>query len=429
MSSEHPDVLVVGGGPAGSIAAFDLARKGYAVVLIDKARHPRATVGESVLPSIWRYLDQMGVSGAIERDGYVKKGGGVVSWGDAVTEISFRNFAYDRPGLHVERDAFDLLLLDAARGAGVDVREGVRAESFAEPSQGERGEVAIVEDGGFEARLRPRILIDASGQAGFLARQRDWRRLDPAFRFVSLWGYFAGSRYVGAGGIVRPFEDMVRFPPMTFVSRLEGWGWSWHIPLRRLTSVGINVPVDQYRRDSARYRSTEEYFLATCASTRYLGDLLEGAAFADNGVRALRDYSYAIERMAGPGFFVVGDAAAFVDPIFSLGVVFAAYSGRLAAWAADRTLRRLDTAEHNRRLYARQMRGRHQLARAMALPSDRTEATADARLYFDFFSDSEKDLMWSAASMTTRSDNVVRAANPQAIMTLKRQELPSLQFA
>ncbi len=428
MSATEPDILVVGGGPSGSIAAFDLAQKGYDVLLIDRVRHPRQTVGESLLPSIWRYLDHMGVSDAIERDGYVKKAGGVVCWGETISEISFRDFAYDRPGLHVERDTFDLLLLNAARGAGVKVREGVRAERFVEPADGGRGEVVLVEEDGVRSSVFPRVLVDASGQAGFLARLRDWRRLDPDFRFVSLWGYFAGSRYVGAGGVVRAFEEIASHPPMTFVSKLEGWGWSWHIPMRRLTSVGVNVPVELYREAVARHRSVEDYFLATCADTCYLRDLLSGATLANGEVRAIRDYSYATERIAGPGFFIVGDAAAFVDPIFSLGVVLAAYSGRLAAWAIDRTLRSPSQAERNRDLYARQMRGRYQLARAMALPSDKAEATADARTWFDFFSDSEKDLMWSAASMTTRSANVVRAADSEAVMTLKRQDLHALHF-
>src|SRR5215472_18414431 len=124
------DILVIGGGPAGSCAATLLARRGYEVVLIDKVRHPRETVGESVLPSAWKYFDLLGVTPDIQREGFVKKAGGVVVWGDEITQISFRDFAYDRPGLHVERAALDYLLLNNARHAGVRVFEGLRAESF-----------------------------------------------------------------------------------------------------------------------------------------------------------------------------------------------------------------------------------------------------------------------------------------------------------
>jgi flavin-dependent dehydrogenase len=403
------DVVIVGGGPAGSTAAFALAKRGYDVLLLDKARHPRETVGESILPSAWKYFDLLGVSEAIERDGYVKKAGGVVVWGDQITEISFRDFAYERPGLHVERDAMDFLLLDNARRTGARVREGLRAASFAQDSGGDT-QVAIADEAGQQSQISCRFLVDATGQAAFVARQQGGRRLDQDFRFVSLWGYFAGSHYVSSGGMIRPFHDMPAHHPMTFVSRLADWGWVWHIPLREMTSVGINVPIDHYRRDVARHASIEDYFLETCANTKHLRDLLSAARLTNGSVRVLRDYSYLPDSVAGPGYFVVGDAAGFVDPIFSIGVVMALYSGYLAAWAIDRSLRSAAHAETSRRLFAREMRGRYELARAMALPGVEAEESGAARSYFDFFSQAEKELMWAAASMTTRSAHLVRTA-------------------
>jgi flavin-dependent dehydrogenase len=426
--TRQADVLIVGGGPAGSTAAFGLAKRGYDVLLIDKAHHPRETVGESILPSAWKYFDLLGVSEAIERDGYVKKAGGVVVWGDQITEISFRDFDYDRPGLHVERDALDFLLLDNARRAGVRVCEGVRAESFAQDGAGGT-EVVIAQEDGTRSRISCRFFIDASGQAAFVARQQGNRRLDQDFRFVSLWGYFAGSRYVSSGGIVRPFEAIPAHHPMTFVSRLVDWGWLWHIPMRKVTSVGINVPVDQYRTEVARHASIEDYFLVTCAETKYLADLLSGSKLTNGSVRVLRDYSYLPDSVAGAGYFVVGDAAGFVDPIFSIGVVMGLYSGHLAAWAIDRSLRRADQTEISRQLFSQQMRGRYELARAMALPGVDAEASGSARTYFDFFSQAEKQLMWSAASMTTRSANLVRTAGGENKSGLKRRDLGMLQFA
>jgi flavin-dependent dehydrogenase len=421
------DVLIVGGGPAGTTAAFGLAKRGYDVLLIDKAHHPRETVGESILPSAWKYFDLLGVSEAIERAGYVKKAGGVVVWGDQITEISFRDFAYDRPGLHVERDALDLLLLDNARRAGVRVCEGLRAESFS--ANGGGTDVVIADRDGTRSRTSCRFLIDATGQATFVARQQGGRRLDQDFRFVSLWGYFAGSRYVSSGGIVRPFEDIPAHHPMTFVSRLLDWGWLWHIPMRKVTSVGINVPVDQYRAEVARHASIDDYFLATCAKTKYLANLLSDAQLTNGSIRVLRDYSYLPDSVAGPGYFVVGDAAGFVDPIFSIGVVMGLYSGHLAAWAIDRSLRRADQTESSRQLFAQQMRGRYELARAMALPGVDAEPSSGARTYFDFFSQAEKELMWSAASMTTRSANIVRTAGGENKSGLRRRDLETLHFA
>jgi flavin-dependent dehydrogenase len=428
MASRSADILVIGGGPAGSTAALGLAQRGYDILLIDRMHHPRETVGESILPAAWKYFDLLGVSAAIERDGYVKKAGGVVVWGDDLSEISFRDFAYDRPGLHVERADLDFLLLGNARRAGVRVLEGVRAESFTAASDG-RTNVAVADQDGVKSTVSCRMMVDATGQAAIVARQQGSRRLDQDFRFVSLWGYFKGSRYVSSGGVVRPFAAMAEHPPVTFVSRLVDWGWAWHIPLRQMTSVGINVPVEQYRREAARYSNIEDYFLATCARTQYLGDLLSDAQLTNGSVRVLRDYSYLPDRVAGPGYYVVGDAAGFVDPIFSIGVVMALYSGHLAAWAIDRSLRRPNQAEMTRRIFARQMRGRYELARAMALPGVEADASAEARIYFDFFSRAEKELMWSAASMTTRSANLVRTAPRTQASVLKRRNLQTLQSA
>src|SRR5262249_37335187 len=238
-----------------------------------------------------------------------------------------------------------------------------------------------------------------------------------------------GSRYLSSRGIIRSFQDIPTHHPMTFVSRLVDWGWLWHIPMRKLTSVGINVPIDRYRTDVARHASIEDYFLATCGETKYLADLLSDSELANGSVRVLRDYSYLPDSVAGPGYFVIGDAAGFVDPIFSIGVVMALYSGHLAAWAIDRSLRRAEQAENSRHLFAQQMRGRYELARAMALPGIDAEASRSARMYFDFFSQAEKQLMWSAASMTTRSANLVRTAGGENKSGLKRRDLETLQFA
>ena len=427
MVPPRSDVLVAGGGPAGSMCATMLARRGHDVVLVDKVHHPRETVGESVLPAAWKYFDLLGVGDEISRR-FVKKAGGVVAWDNDLTQIAFREFGYDRPGLHVERAALDELLLRNAERSGVRAYEGVRVDGFA--PDGDGGAAVTLSGEVAKSVHHCRYLIDATGQASLTARQLGCRKLDDDFRFVSLWGYFVGSRYVSSGGVIRPFEDIPQHPPMTFVTRLSGWGWSWHIPMREVTSVGLVVPVDEYRRDMAAYASLDDYFLALCRRTPRLGELVADARLEAGGVRILRDFSYVSETVAGPGFLVVGDAAGFVDPIFSIGVVMALYSGHLAAWTADRCLRRPATAQHAHRLYAHQMRGRFELARTMALPGTAQDGAAAAAAYFDFFSQAEKDLMWSAASMTTRSINMAVASGGSAAPpVLKRRELSELQPA
>jgi flavin-dependent dehydrogenase len=424
------DVLIAGGGPAGSTAATQLAKHGYDVVLVDKAHHPRETVGESILPSAWKFFDLLGVAKEIERHGFVKKTGGMVVWGDEITEIQFRDFEYGRPGLHTERDELDKILLDHARHCGARVFEGMQVlRATPQPDGGV--DVALAEvAGGARTDMRCRHFIDATGQSALLARQSGARKLDDDFRFISLWGYFLDSRYVGAGGVVRDFAEIADHPPLTLVNQLSGWGWSWHIPMKRTTSVGIVVPLDEYKRDSARYASLDEYLIATCRGTKYLGDCLAGARLANGPVRAIRDFSYVAEDLTPPGCFVVGDAAGFVDPIFSVGVVMALYSGQLASWAIDRAMRTPAHAESARRIFAHQMRGRYELARAMALPSVEAKAPGAERTYFDFFSRAEKELMWSAASMTTRSANLARAAGARhSPATLRRRAVDSLQFS
>jgi flavin-dependent dehydrogenase len=422
---ETADVLVIGGGPAGSCAATQLAQAGLDTVVIDKQHHPRETVGESVLPSAWRYFDLLGVSEDVEKS-FVKKAGGVVVWGDEITQIAFRDFAYERPGLHVERAELDHLLLKNAKSKGARVFEGVKAENFSLNENG--AEIAVVRPQGRQT-ISCKYFIDATGQASFVAQQLGGRRLDDDFRFVSLWGYFRDSLYVSSGGIVRAFSEIPHHPPMTFVARLGGWGWAWHIPMKHETSVGIVVPVEDYKKGLAQHGTLERYFLATCAATEHLGALLAKAHLGDGRVRMIRDFSYLPDRVAGPGYFVTGDAAGFVDPIFSIGVIMALYSGHLAAWAVQRCLRHPAQAESTRKLFETQMSGRYELARTMALPGVETDATQGAKTYFDFFSVAEKELMWSAASMTTRSGNMVRASNDRgAPAVLKRRELGALQF-
>jgi flavin-dependent dehydrogenase len=421
------DVLVIGGGPAGSTAAGQLANMGYDVVLIDKQHHPRETVGESVLPSAWRYFDLLGVTDQIDACRFVRKAGGVVAWGDQITQISFKDFAYDRPGLHVERDEMDNVLLRHAQSRGVRVFEGYRAGTVITDANGAATVVVTGQDE--RTQITARFVVDATGQASLMARQLGSRRTHPEYRFVALWGYFRDSRYVDPDGVVHPFADLATQAPVTFVTRLGDWGWSWHIPMKQITSVGLVLPIEDYKRDSAKFPSLEAYFLETCRTAAYLGNLLEGAELTNGGIRMMRDFSYVSETFAGPNFVITGDAAGFVDPIFSIGFAIAMYSGNLAAWTVDRSLRRPAQAATTRGVFAKQMQGRYQLAHTMALPGVEAETPEEARQHFDFFSRSEKELMWSAASMTTRSGNLVRAsADSAAPSILKRRELASIQF-
>src|SRR5436189_5571500 len=119
------DVLIIGGGPGGSTAATLLAQKGYDVVLIERQRHPRYAVGESIIPHSWKYLDATGATPKIEADGFIQKSGGTVCWHGNLHQMAFKDFGYKRPALHVERDRYDEILLRHAQSQGGQVFDAV----------------------------------------------------------------------------------------------------------------------------------------------------------------------------------------------------------------------------------------------------------------------------------------------------------------
>jgi flavin-dependent dehydrogenase len=405
------DVAVIGSGPGGSLAATLLARRGYDVAVFDKARHPRYVVGESLIPQFWRYCELAGVDQAIADEGFVTKAGGTVIWHGAIRQLSFKDFGYKRPALHVERDRFDQLLLEHARKTGAKIHEEVAvldvdlgAAETSGPSLTCRvlGESSAV-------TVSCRYVIDASGQSSLLSRKLGLRVTDSDFRFMSMWGYFSDSKYVALDGAAHPFSQIRDVPPTTFVTSVQQfgeWGWLWHIPLRQDTSVGFVLPVEQlkgYGRDGL-----EALFLETCHKTPVLSQLLAEARYREGSFRVVRDFSYWSTQLTGPGYFLVGDAAAFVDPIFSQGVPVAMYSGCLAAEAVHLCLKRPEGAAAIQKLYGDQVSGRIEVGRSLALPRYETSGGVSSRVQdsIRYFSRDERELMFVASSLTNRSANL-----------------------
>jgi len=430
---KHCDVVVIGGGPAGSTVGTLLSQKGYEVVLFDKAKHPRYTVGESLIPHFWKYCEYTKVADKIDAEGFIRKAGGTVVWGGVIRQMAFKDFGYTRPALHVERDRFDYILLEHAREQGVQIFEEVSVLK-ANLNSGERVSVMYRPSGeNMSDEIACRFVVDASGQSAVLARQLGIRVIDEGFRFMSIWGYFTGSKYVAADGKAYAFEHLRTIPPTTFVSNIDGWGWLWHIPQRESTSVGLVLPQEQMKAVKATDEALEAYFLRRCYETPYLNRLLENAQYCEGSLHVIRDYSYRPTQLAGPGYFLIGDAAAFIDPIFSIGIVLAMYSAYTATWAIDRSFQRPSRVADNQAMFARQFQTRLEASRALALPrygyGGQDGEMVKASIQFE--TALEQELMYVVSTLTTRSENfveMVQNAHGQRVTSNKFRMLEEIIF-
>ncbi|OAD19422.1 FAD binding domain protein [Candidatus Thiomargarita nelsonii] len=405
---EYCDVVVIGGGPAGSMVGTLLSQKGYDVVLLERQKHPRPHVGESLIPHFWKYCDMVQVSDKIAAEGFIQKAGGTVVWNEVIRQMRFKDFGYSRPALHVERDRFDQIFSEHAKEQGVQVFEPVLA-SHVDLGQKTGVTYRLIGDK-TEGKITCRFIVDASGQNAVIAKQLGIRVVDECFRFASLWGYFKNSKYVAFDGQIHPNEDLSSIPPTTFVSSIKetgDWGWSWHIPLRESTSVGLVLPVEFMKTVKAGGESWEAHFHRQCHNIPRLKDLLENAQFCEGSFAAMQDYSYRSTQIAGPGFFLIGDAAAFIDPIFSIGIVLSFYSAYLASWAIDRCLKNPNEVARYQAMYTDQLVGRMEMVRSLALPRYQPGEPVDdlAKSTVQFESTVERELMDVVSTMTTRSDN------------------------
>ena len=335
------DVIVIGGGPGGSTAASMLARQGVRVVLLERERFPRAHVGESLLPATLPILEELGVLEAVRAEGFVEKYGATMVWGRDREPWSwyFRETNATWPhAWQVWRPRFDELLLDNARGLGVDVRteHTVREVDLVE---GRAVGVRCIDAAGSPQALRARLVVDASGQSALLARRLRLRRWDPFFRNLAVYAY-----YSGAERLPTPDEGNI------FIESTED-GWIWLIPLHGdRTSVGAVLD-----RDAAKARLVgrplADLLREQLERAPRARAMLAGARLED-GPHAVKDWSYRARRLVGPGWVLVGDAACFVDPLFSSGVHLAMSSGVLAAAYVASALRDSEIEPEAARAYS-----------------------------------------------------------------------------
>ena len=400
------DVTVIGGGPTGSTAANKLASRGYHVVLLDKAVHPRNTVGESLVPHFWRYTDEIGATQDIVDEGFIAKGGGLSFWGDELRRLRFRDFGHERQPLHVERDIFDDILLRKAGAVGAQVFQGVQVTTI-DDLEGPVTTVNYKDPAGEPGSLRSRYIVDASGQAAVVASQLKIRAFDEGLRFSAFWGYYRKSKYLTFDGALHNDEDKFKHPPATLMSTIGDWGWSWHIVLRNSVSVGVLVPkarLSELRGKSSEER--EERFKQHVSNIPLTGRLLDEDDFIPGSLLSIRDYAYKPTTFTAGNCYLAGDAAAFVDPINSIGVVFGMFSGSISAHAISRSLENPNEAQLNRDLYSTLFGNRVALFRLLALPRGHEYLSSEeidrAKEAIGSSSDDELQLMALQASNNLR---------------------------
>lgn len=319
-SNLSADVVVIGGGPAGSAAATMLARKGWHVLLLEREHFPRHHVGESLLPASLPVLEELGVLPDVQAAGFLPKWGATMVWGkdDKPWSWYFRETNPNNPHAYqVWRPVFDQLLLENSRAIGVEVREGHQVVDVLHKGGRATG-VNYRSDAGQDGTAHARFVVDASGQAALMGRRKGLRQWDPFFRNLAVYGYVTG-----AGRLPAPDETNI-------LIEAHPHGWSWTIPLHTgWTSVGtvMDSRHGQERLSKGRLR---EAFLEQLAQAPYTARLLRDAELV-SGPQVVKDWSYTSQRLVGDGYILVGDAACFVDPLFSSGVHLALMSGVLAA--------------------------------------------------------------------------------------------------
>ena len=308
MSNPLWDVVVVGGGPAGSTAAGLLAERGWRVLLLEQSLHPRFHIGESLLPNNLPILERLGVLEKVRDIGVLKPGADFTDSGehDVTQNIRFADALGDTPShaFQVRRAEFDELLFENAGRLGAVTREDTRV-THVERQSGNPHLHLCTEQGD---RFSTRFVLDASGRHGFLARRNRWRRRSTRHASAALFGHFRG---------VTPRTDERRGNISVY------WfehGWMWMIPLQGdVMSVGA-VCRPGYLK--ARDTDAESFLRETVALNAEARSRMAGARVL-GGVQVTGNYSYETQETADAGQLLIGDAHTFIDPVFSSGVYLA----------------------------------------------------------------------------------------------------------
>ncbi len=312
------DALVIGGGPAGSSAATFMAKAGKRTLVLEKEHFPRFHIGESLLPYNRRLFEEMGLLPALEAAGFPIKYGAQFQVGNAskCLKLAFRRGRFTRhtTAFQVERAKFDDILLKHASASGAEVREGWTVTKFVH--EGDRISLQARDENGRPETFSGSFLIDASGRGNVTGNQEGLRMIHPRHKKVAIFGHFDGVQL-----------DEGTEANDTVIVRLDN-KWFWIIPVAaRKVSVGC---VMEQRELASTAETPAQVFERIWQSSRAMRTRMQNARLL-NTIQTTSDFSYFNRRLVGPRLLRAGDAAGFMDPIFSAGVFLAMYSGRLAA--------------------------------------------------------------------------------------------------
>jgi flavin-dependent dehydrogenase len=346
MSSAEYDAIVIGGGPAGSTSSALLAEYGHKVLLLEREPFPRYHIGESLIPYTWFTLNRLGVVDWLRKSACPKKYS--VQFVSITGKVSqpfyfFKTIHHEcAQTWQVWRGEFDSMLLDNARSKGVEVRQHVSVRDVLMDGTRVVGVRADTKDGTKGEEIRAKVVLDASGRDSLLSRKFGWKDKDADLNKIAVWSYFKGAK-----------RDPGLDEGATTVAYVPQKGWFWYIPMHsNIVSVGVVGEPSYLYRDT---RDPVEIYRREIAGCAWIRDHVSVGEQCEP-VRVTGEYSYHSKRIGGDGFCLVGDAFAFLDPLFSTGVFLALKSGEMAADAVHAALASGDavSAGHFEAYYERQ---------------------------------------------------------------------------
>lgn len=319
------DAIVIGGGPAGSTCAYKIAAEGHSVLLLEKSKFPRFHIGESMVPYLYKLMEMINVSDKVEKEGFVQKNGVEFLTGQT-NDLRRQNFSNLIQGqtpssYNLNRARFDKILLDHAEETGAKVLQEADVKQLI--FEDERLVGVKYKHLGQKYEARANFVVDASGRAGLVAKHLDLRKMNHRLENVAVFQHFEN---------IKPENNPAVEGDVLFSCHEDGWLWG--IPIETdVMSIGAVMPLNLLKQSNP-----EIIFQEHCDRSPRLKSAIKDATPVFDKPKVELDFCYYTENFSGPGYFLVGDAACFVDPVFSGGVFLSMVCGLKAAETIDSIL-------------------------------------------------------------------------------------------